>query len=71
MFLYDEDYKTLYHSSNSLNAFCADLGIHNSSYRKCISSGLPYLDLFVISNTLIEDVVPANFYWIWSRWIIS
>lgn len=60
VFLYDLDCKTLYHSSNSLNAFCADLGIHSSSYRKCISSGLPYLGLFVISNTLIEDAVPAN-----------
>lgn len=60
VFLYDLDCKTLYHSSNSLNAFCADLGIHSSSYRKCISSGVPYLDLFVISNTLIEDAVPAN-----------
>ncbi len=60
MFLYDLDCKTLYHSSNSLNAFCADLGIHNSSYRKCISTGVPYLGLFVISNTLIPEAIPAN-----------
>jgi GIY-YIG catalytic domain len=60
VFLYDLDCKTLYHSSNSLNAFCADLGIHSSSYRKCISSGVPYLGLFVISNTLIEDAVSSN-----------
>lgn len=60
IFLYDLYCKTLYYSSNSLNAFCADLGIHSSSYRKCISSGSPYLDFFVISNTLITDAVPAN-----------
>ena len=60
VFLYDLDCKTLYHSSNSLNAFCADLGVHSSSYRKCISSGVPYLNLFVISNTLIPDAIPAN-----------
>lgn len=60
VFLYDKECKILYHSSNSLNAFCADLSIHSSSYRKCISTGVPYLNLFVISNTLIEDAVPAN-----------
>lgn len=60
MFLYDLDCKTLYHSSNSLNAFCADLGIHSSSYRKCISSGVPFLGLFVISKTLIADAVPTS-----------
>lgn len=60
VFLYDLDCKTLYYSSNSLNAFCADLGIHSSSYRKCISSGVPFLGLFVISNNLIEDAVPTN-----------
>jgi len=60
IFLYDLDCKTLYYSSSSLNAFCADLGIHHSSYKKCISSGAPFLDFFVISNTLITEAVPAN-----------
>lgn len=60
VFLYDLDCKTLYYSSSYLNAFCADLGIHSSSYRKCISSGVPFLDFFVISNTLITEAVPAN-----------
>lgn len=60
VFLYDLDCKTLYQRSNSLNAFCADLGIHSSSYRKCISTGVPYLGLFVISNTLIPEAIPAN-----------
>jgi hypothetical protein len=60
IFLYDLECKILYHSSSSLNAFCADLGIHSSSYRKCISNGVPYLDLFVISNISIPDALPAN-----------
>lgn len=45
---------------NSLNAFCADLGIHSSSYIKCVSKGVSYLNSFVISNTLITDAAPTN-----------
>jgi len=60
IYLYDNNYKTLYYTCNSLNAFCADLGIHHSSYRKCITKGSLFLDFFIISNTLIEDAVPAN-----------
>lgn len=60
VFLYNLECKTLYHSSSSLNAFCADLGIHSSSYRKCTSSGIPYLGLFIISNTSKLDAVPTN-----------
>ena len=60
IFLYDKNCKTLYYASNSLNAFCADLGIHNSSYKKSIEKGSPFLDFFIISNTLVEEAVPAN-----------
>lgn len=62
VFLYDLDCKILYYSSISLNAFCADLGIHSSSYRKCVSKtdGTPYLNSFIISNNLIADALPSN-----------
>lgn len=60
IYLYDVDYKTLYYSSNSLNAFCADLGIHHSSYKKHITNNDPFLGYFIISNTLIAEAVPAG-----------
>jgi GIY-YIG catalytic domain/NUMOD1 domain len=60
IYLYDMGCKTLYYSSNSLNAFCADLGIHHSSYKKHVANNEPYLDYFIISNSLITDAVPTN-----------
>lgn len=59
IFLYDLDCKILYFTSQSLNAFCADLGIHNSTYKKGIK-GVPYLDFFTISNAFVVDAIPAN-----------
>lgn len=58
--MYDRDCKILYHISYYLNAFCADLGIHNSSYKKCVEKGILYLDFFVISNTFIAEAIPAD-----------
>lgn len=60
IYLYDKDCKTLYYSSNSLNAFCADLGIHHSSYKKHVANNEPYLGYFRISNYLIPEAVPAD-----------
>lgn len=60
IYLYNIDRNILYYSSSSLNAFCADLGIHSSSYRKCIAKGTPFVDSFIISNTLIKDAVSSN-----------
>jgi len=61
IYLYDIDCKILYHSSNSLNAFLADLGIHHTSYKKHINNNdNPYLGYFIISNTLITEAVPAG-----------
>lgn len=60
VYLYDLDYKTLYYISNSLNEFCEDLGIHYSSYKKCIVNDSPYLDFFRISKNLITKAVPMN-----------
>jgi group I intron endonuclease len=59
-YLYDMACKTLYYSSNSLNAFCADLGLHQSSYKKHVASNEPYLGYFIISNSLIPEAVPTN-----------
>ena len=42
IYLYDLDYKTLYYTSNSLNEFFADLGIHHSSYKKHIANDSPF-----------------------------
>nr|ATI20502.1 GIY-YIG endonuclease [Juglanconis juglandina] len=60
IYLYDKDCKILYYSSNSLNAFCADLGIHHSSYKKHIANNSSYLDYFTISNNLVEKAIPAG-----------
>jgi hypothetical protein len=60
IYLYDKDCKILYYSSNSLNAFCADLGIHHSSYKKHIANNSLYLDYFIISNNLIAEAAPAG-----------
>lgn len=60
IYLYDKDCKILYYSSNSLNAFCADLGIHHSSYKKHIANNSLYLDYFTISNNLIAEAAPAG-----------
>lgn len=60
IYLYDKDCKILYYSSNSLNAFCADLGIHHSSYKKHIANNSAYLDYFTISNHLVEKAIPAD-----------
>lgn len=39
-----------------------DLGIHSSSYRKCVSraGGTPFLNSFIILNKLIADALPSN-----------
>jgi len=60
IYLYSTDYKILYYSSNSLNAFCADLGIHHSSYKKHIANSNPFLGYFIISNTLIAEAIPTG-----------
>lgn len=60
IYLYDKDCKTLYYSSNSLNAFCADLGIHHSSYKKQVGNNEPFLGYFIISNSLIPEAVPTD-----------
>lgn len=60
IYLYDITCNILYYTSNSLNAFCEDLGIHHSSYKKCISTGKPYLSSFIISNTLITKATPTK-----------
>ena len=60
IYLYDKDCKILYYSSISLNAFCADLGIHHTSYKKYVNKNELYLGHFLISNNLISDVVPTD-----------
>ena len=60
IYLYDKHCKTLYYSSNSLNAFCADLGIHHSSYKKHVANNEPFLGYFIISNSLIPEAVPTD-----------
>lgn len=60
IYLYDKDCKTLYYSTNSLNAFCADLGIHHSSYKKHVANNEPFLGYFIISNNLISEAVPTD-----------
>uniref|UniRef100_UPI0030E5B51E hypothetical protein n=1 Tax=Dematophora necatrix TaxID=2751867 RepID=UPI0030E5B51E len=60
IYLYDKDCKILYYSSNSLNAFCADLGVHHSSYKKHIANNSPFLDYFTISNLLVADATLTN-----------
>lgn len=60
IYLYDLDYKTLYYTSNSLNEFCAYLGIHRSSYKKHIANNSPFLNYFRVSKILKTEAVPAN-----------
>lgn len=60
IYLYDKDCQTLYYTSKSLNAFCADLGIHHSSYKKHIANKELFLGYFIISNSLISEAVPTD-----------
>jgi hypothetical protein len=60
IYLYDKDCKILYYSSISLNAFCADLGIHHTSYKKYVNKNELYLGHFLISNNLLRDAVPTD-----------
>ncbi len=60
IYLYDKDCKILYYSNNSLNAFCADLGIHHSSYKKHVANNSLLFDYFIISNDLASEAVPAG-----------
>jgi hypothetical protein len=60
IFMYDLQCKILYHKSPSLRAFCDVLGIHHTSYKKCIKSGIPYLNYFVITNKPVDNAVNAN-----------
>lgn len=46
IFMYDLEYKTLYHTSSSLNALREDLGIHHDTCSRCVKTGVPYLDFF-------------------------
>lgn len=55
IYMYDKECKILYYTSNSLNAFCADLGIHHSSYKKHIANNSPFLDYFILSSNLIPE----------------
>jgi hypothetical protein len=38
---------------------CEDLGIHHS-YKKHIANNSPFLDNFIISNTLVAEATPAG-----------
>jgi len=60
IYLYDKDCKTLYYSSISLNAFCADLGIHHSSYKKHVNKNELYLGHFIISNNFVPEALPTD-----------
>lgn len=60
IYLYDKDCKILYYNSISLNAFCADLGIHHSSYKKYVNKYELFLGHFIISNKLVSDAVPTD-----------
>lgn len=60
IYLYDKDCKILYYSNNSLNAFCADLSIHHSSYKKHVANNSLLFDYFIISNDLVSEAVPAG-----------
>lgn len=60
IYLYGKNCKIFYYSSNSLNAFCADLGIHHSSYKKHVANNSPFLYYFTISNHLVTEAAPAG-----------
>lgn len=60
IYLYDKDCKTLYYSSISLNAFCADLGVHHTSYKKYVNKNELFLGHFIISNGLVGDAISTD-----------
>lgn len=60
IYLYDLNYSTLYYCSPGSNGFCADLGIHNSTYKKALPERIPYLGVFIISNSFEPLAKPAN-----------
>ena len=55
IYLDDKYWKILYYLSNSLNVFCAGLGIHHSSYKKKHVANSPFLDYFTRSNDLVAE----------------
>lgn len=60
IFLYDLECKILYYKSPSLRAFCDVIRIHHTSYKKCIKTGITYLNYFVITDKPVDNAVNAN-----------
>lgn len=60
IYLYDLEGKTLYYSCPSFFKLREDLGIHFSTYKKCIEQDHPYLGFFKITNTLLEGATSSN-----------
>jgi hypothetical protein len=55
IYLYDSEGKILYYSCDSYSKLQKDLGIHYTTFKKCLQQGNKYLNFFKVTDTLIED----------------
>ena len=55
IYLYDLEGKILYYSCSSFSKLKEDLGIHYTTFKKCLEQGNNSLNFFRITDTLIED----------------
>jgi hypothetical protein len=60
IYLYDDKSQILYYQTSSLNGMKLDLGIHHSTYTKCLKNGSLYLNYFKITNRLNSYAIKAN-----------
>jgi len=60
IYMYDLDCKTLYYSSASLNAIKLDLGIHLNTCVRCIKTGSPYLEYFILRDSPVADATKSD-----------
>jgi hypothetical protein len=60
VYLYDIEDNILYYTASSLNGLKADLGIHHATSTKCIKTGSPYLDYFIITDQLKPTAIKAE-----------
>jgi len=60
VYLYDLEGKILYYSCSSFSKLQEDLGIHYSTFKKCLEEENNYLNFFRITDSLIEGAKKSS-----------
>ena len=60
LYMYTKDFSELIYSSDIQEDFIFKLKIHHTSFSKCLSTGVPYLDKYVFSNVPVSGAINKN-----------